>query len=272
MILSDYFVQNNTMELSTMILTLLISIVNGGAIYLTYGRTYDGVFHSSGLRISLFLLPLLVAMLIMVVMTNLALSLGMLGALSIVRYRTPIKEPLDLFYVFWAISTGIGVGSGFFAITSISTVFIFTLLLVVHRYESTSPRAYGGGALNSGMRLLIVSFGTPESEKKNLKVDIKDDGDVVEVIRNGEGLEVKKNGAGLANEKNDNDEIDFGSIRGRIDEELASVVNEHVIKSSFFETGFCEFVCEVDVPPENQGAMLKKLKDLGGNPKLVGQN
>lgn len=245
MILSDLFIEKNAMELTTIILTLVISSLNGGVIYLAYGRTYDGVFHSSGLRISLFLLPLIVGMLIMVVMTNLALSLGMLGALSIVRYRTPIKEPLDLFYVFWAISTGIGVGSGFFLLTSTSTLFIVSLLLLVHKHENISERVYGGGALNSGKRLLIVSFGTAENE------------------RNGDEAEDEKSGAG---------EINFGSIMEKVNNELASVVNDHVIKSSFFETGFCEFVCEVDVALENQDAMLKKLKELGGKPKLVGQN
>ncbi len=236
MILSDLFVEKNAMDFSVMLLSLVVAALNGGVIYLTYGRTYDGVFHSSGLRISLFLLPPIVGMLILVVMTNLALSLGMLGALSIVRYRTPVKEPLDLLYVFWAISAGIGAGSGFFLFTTVTTLFVVALLLLVTRHGMASARTYGVGAGDSGQHLLILSFDSEEN---------------------------RKNGGKL---------INFGSIVADVDNILAGLARKHVVKSRFFESDFCELVCEADIVPENKSTLLRQIEELGGKAKLIGQN
>ena len=94
----------------TLGVTFLISLL----VFFIYRKTYDGVVYNRNYNISLIVVALVTSLIIMSVMTNLALSLGMVGALTIVRFRTAIKEPLDIAFMFWSIGIGVATGAGFF--------------------------------------------------------------------------------------------------------------------------------------------------------------
>src|SRR5699024_11191420 len=103
-ILSNF---NNDISLLEIGVTLLISFLLGLFIYTLYRRIFSGVLYSKSFNISLVGLAMITSLIIMAISSNLVLSLGMVGALSIVRFRTPIKDPTDLIFLFWALATGI---------------------------------------------------------------------------------------------------------------------------------------------------------------------
>lgn len=155
--LNDLF-QPHTVETSRILLSFLFAFFNGCIIYFIYKKTYGGVFKSSGFRISLLLLPLLVTLIILTVVNNLAMSLGMIGALSIARYRTPIKEPLDIFYVLWSISMGVAAGAGFYFTSLLLTSVISLILIIKKQYIDGGLEAENLESNMSQLYLLIVSF------------------------------------------------------------------------------------------------------------------
>src|SRR5512133_1939353 len=95
-----------------MILALVLSFALGLFIFFVYKKTYRGVMYSASFGISLMALTMITSLVILAVTSNVILSLGMVGALSIVRFRTAIKEPLDIAFLFWSIAVGIVLGAG----------------------------------------------------------------------------------------------------------------------------------------------------------------
>lgn len=114
------------------VLVLLASLANGLFIYWVYRATFDGVVYSRRYNLSLIVLNLVTSFVIMVITSSLILSLGLVGALSIVRFRTAVKEPMDIVFMFWAISAGIAIGAGFYIICVVSSVFIGIVVLALH--------------------------------------------------------------------------------------------------------------------------------------------
>ncbi len=102
----------------------------GMFIYLIYKKTFAGVMYSRQFNISLVVLTLLTTFIILAISSNLILSLGMVGALSIVRFRTPVKDPMDLVYLFWSIGAGIVVGAGLIPLAVSGSVIIGIILIV----------------------------------------------------------------------------------------------------------------------------------------------
>ncbi|NLC83809.1 MAG: DUF4956 domain-containing protein, partial [Ruminococcaceae bacterium] len=97
------FLENvQSLSLPTAMLTMLFATVFGLVIFLTYRRCFSGVIYSKNFNISLVVVTVLTAVIVITLATNVVLSLGMVGALSIVRYRTAIKEPIDIAYIFWS--------------------------------------------------------------------------------------------------------------------------------------------------------------------------
>ncbi|HIW31432.1 MAG TPA: DUF4956 domain-containing protein [Candidatus Paenibacillus intestinavium] len=94
-----------------MVLGLLLSFLLGMFIYSIYRKSFRGVVYSYNYNVSFVLMTMITALIIMTISTNIVLSLGMVGALSIVRFRTAVKDPLDIVYMFWSISVGIAVGA-----------------------------------------------------------------------------------------------------------------------------------------------------------------
>ena len=122
------------------LVALLISFAIGLFIFFVYTKTFKGVMHSSSFGVSLIAMNMITALVILTVSTNLIVSLGMVGALSIVRFRTVVKEPLDLVYLFWSITVGIIVGAGLIPMAIIGTVVIGLILFVfVNRKPSDTP-------------------------------------------------------------------------------------------------------------------------------------
>ena len=95
-----------------MALALLVALLVGIVIYCVYRRFYTGVVYSRSFAVTLVGMCVLTCMVTLAISTNIVISLGMVGALSIVRYRTAVKDPMDLLYLFWAITSGIAAGAG----------------------------------------------------------------------------------------------------------------------------------------------------------------
>lgn len=110
-------------------LALLISLF----IYMIYKRTFSGVMYSRNFNISLVAMCVITTFIIMGVTSNVVLSLGMVGALSIVRFRTAIKDPIDLIYLFWAVAAGIVTGAGLYLLSIVGNLIIGIILVVFSR-------------------------------------------------------------------------------------------------------------------------------------------
>ncbi len=122
------------------LVALGISFTLGLFIFMVYKKTYTGVMYSSSFGISLIAMDLITTLVILAVSSNLITSLGMVGALSIVRFRTVVKEPLDLVYLFWSITAGIIVGVGLIPLAVIGSLVIGVILFVfVNRKSTDTP-------------------------------------------------------------------------------------------------------------------------------------
>ena len=113
-----------------MILALALAFGLGMFIFLVYKKTYQGVMYSSSFGVTLLALTMITTLVILAVTSNVVLSLGMVGALSIVRFRTAIKEPLDIAFLFWAIAAGIVLAAGMIPLAVVGSVFVGVVLLV----------------------------------------------------------------------------------------------------------------------------------------------
>jgi uncharacterized membrane protein YhiD involved in acid resistance len=121
-------------------LAMLLSFAIGLFIFYVYKKTFAGVMYSASFGVSIMAMTLITTLIILAVTSNVILSLGMVGALSIVRFRTAVKEPLDIAFMFWAISAGIVVGAGLIPLAVIGSVFIGIILLVfVNKKSNDTP-------------------------------------------------------------------------------------------------------------------------------------
>lgn len=121
-------------------LALAIALALGLFISVIYQKTFRGVLYSLGFAVSLVGMCMITTLVILAVTSNVVLSLGMVGALSIVRFRAAIKEPLDIVYLFWAMAAGIVTGAGLFPMAVIGSVIIGVVLMVfANRKQSYDP-------------------------------------------------------------------------------------------------------------------------------------
>lgn len=119
-----------TISVGQIMLALVVSFLISLFIVYVYRKTYVGVVYSKSFSLCLILLSMITSIIICTINSNLALSLGMVGALSIVRFRTAIKEPKDLLFLFWAISNGIIIGAGLYSIAFILAIVLSISLLL----------------------------------------------------------------------------------------------------------------------------------------------
>ena len=127
---SNFLEKTTTFSLVDSLIGLVAAFLIGLFIYAVYKKTFNGVIYSHSFNISLLIMTMATSLVIMGISSNVLLSLGMVGALSIVRFRTPIKDPMDLVYIFWAIVSGILCGAGFIPLVIIGSVLIGLVLLV----------------------------------------------------------------------------------------------------------------------------------------------
>lgn len=123
-----------------MLLTIILAFGIGLFIFFVYKKTYRGVMYSSSFGVTLIALTMITSQVILAVTSNVVLSLGMVGALSIVRFRTAIKEPLDIAFLFWSIAAGIILAAGMIPLAVIGSVIIgIILLLFVNKKPHKNP-------------------------------------------------------------------------------------------------------------------------------------
>ena len=140
-IFKSSFLDNvNSVSLLDMALSLVLAFGIGLFIFLVYKKTFSGVMYSSSFGVTLVAITMITAMVILAVTSNVVLSLGMVGALSIVRFRTAIKEPLDIAFLFWSIAVGIVLAAGMIPLAVFGSVFIGAVLLVfVNKKSHADP-------------------------------------------------------------------------------------------------------------------------------------
>ena len=119
-----------TISVDKVLLSLAIAFIIGIFIIYVYKKTYSGVIYSKSFSLCIILLTMVTSMIIRTISSNLALSLGMVGALSIVRFRTAIKEPTDTAFMFWGITAGIMSGAGLYLVAIIASVGIGVIYMV----------------------------------------------------------------------------------------------------------------------------------------------
>ncbi|WP_206110264.1 DUF4956 domain-containing protein [Paenibacillus aquistagni] len=155
-ILKNSFINNfvSDISLSKILITMGMAFIIGFFIYLLYKRVFSGVLYSKSFNVSLIGMSMITAMIILAVNSNLVLSLGMVGALSIVRFRTPIKDPTDLIFLFWSAAAGIVVGAGFYTLAILGSVIVgLILFFLIKRSSFETPY------------LLVVNCEDNESER-----------------------------------------------------------------------------------------------------------
>ena len=123
-------------SLLTVVVTMALALVLGCAIAWVYRRNYRGVMFSGNFALTLIMMTLITAPVVLCIRNSIALSMGMVGALSIVRFRTAVKDPLDTAYMFWALTTGILLGAGQFLLTVVAMVLIAIMMTVLVNIQS----------------------------------------------------------------------------------------------------------------------------------------
>lgn len=140
-IFKSSFLENiGSVNILDMVLALALAFGLGMFIFFVYKKTFSGVMYSSTFGVTLVALTMITTVVILAVTSNVVLSLGMVGALSIVRFRTAIKEPLDIAFLFWSIAVGIVLAAGMIPLAVFGSVFIgIMLLLMVNRKTYRNP-------------------------------------------------------------------------------------------------------------------------------------
>ena len=140
-IFKSSFLENVTsVSILDMIIAMILAFAIGMFIFLVYKKTYQGVMYSSSFGVTLVALTMITTLVILAVTSNVVLSLGMVGALSIVRFRTAIKEPLDIAFLFWSIAVGIVLAAGIIPLAVFGSIIIGVILIVfVNKKTSLMP-------------------------------------------------------------------------------------------------------------------------------------
>ena len=137
---SSFLETMTSVSILDMAIALVLAFGLGLFIFLVYKKTFNGVMYSSSFGVTLIALTMITTVVILAVTSNVVLSLGMVGALSIVRFRTAIKEPLDIAFLFWSIGVGIVLAAGMIPLAVVGSVIIGVILLVfVNKKTHTHP-------------------------------------------------------------------------------------------------------------------------------------
>lgn len=156
---SSFVEKMTSVSVLDVFIALALAFVIGLFIMQVYKKTFKGVMYSESFGVSLIALCLITTLIILAVTSNIVLSLGMVGALSIVRFRSAIKEPIDIAYLFWAISAGIVIGAGLIPLAIMGSIFIgIVMVLFVNRKTTNNPY------------ILVINCENDNSENDALKL------------------------------------------------------------------------------------------------------
>ena len=175
MTFSDIFKSNflsnvTAVSMFDMVVALVLAFGMGVFIYLIYKKTYAGVMYSSSFGVTLVALTMITTLVILAVTSNVVLSLGMVGALSIVRFRTAIKEPLDIAFLFWAIAAGIVLAAGMIPLAVFGSVLIgLIILFFANRKENTNPYIVVLDCINHESEQRAMTFLKEKTDKCSVK-------------------------------------------------------------------------------------------------------
>jgi uncharacterized membrane protein YhiD involved in acid resistance len=137
---SDYLNNVTAVSLVDTVIAMFLAFALGILIFLVYKKTFRGVMYSAGFGVTLIALTMISTFVILAVTSNVVLSLGMVGALSIVRFRTAIKEPLDIAFLFWSIASGIVLAAGMIPLAVFGSILIAMVLVIfVNRKSTDTP-------------------------------------------------------------------------------------------------------------------------------------
>lgn len=167
-----YLLENNTnISIAEIAIGLILSVLLAFFIYFVYKKTYSGVMYSKNFNVTLILIAVITTMVMMIIGSNLALSLGMVGALSIIRFRTAVKDTKDSAFIFWAIAVGISCGSGIYAIAILGSIVIALILFFINRgvLDETTYLVIVHGSDNLNVDAVTESI-EKNCQKTNLKM------------------------------------------------------------------------------------------------------
>ena len=184
-------------DIPGILIALVAAFIMGVLIFAVYKKFYAGVIYSRTFAVTLVGMTVLTCMVTLAISTNIVISLGMVGALSIVRFRTAVKDPMDLLYLFWAITTGITVGAGMYMLAVLAAlIMILMILLFYHKQQNgkiyiavihyTGDEAGDEVIRAFGKRKYFVKSKTMRKEKTEMAVEIfcrQNDMDFMEKIR-----------------------------------------------------------------------------------------
>lgn len=190
-------------SITNIALGLAVALALGAVIYVVYTKFYVGVIFSRSFAVTLVGMTLLTAMVTLAISTNIVISLGMVGALSIVRFRTAIKDPMDLLYLFWAITSGITSGAGMYLLALVAALVMIIMIVLFYRKQQRG-RIYiavihyltedaGDNVIRAfGKMKYFIKSKTVRKGKTELAVEVyckKNDMHFLDVIRDVEGVE-----------------------------------------------------------------------------------
>ena len=167
---SSYLENVTAIDIPDMIIALVLAFLVGLFIYFIYQKTYRGVMYSASFGVTLVALTMITTLVILAVTSNAVLSLGMVGALSIVRFRTAIKEPLDIAFLFWSIAAGIVLAAGMIPLAVIGSAVIGgVLILFVNRKTYTRPYIVVLRCENEVVETAVTDYLKDNVEKYSVK-------------------------------------------------------------------------------------------------------
>jgi len=146
---ANFIEEVTAISVGDLVTTLLLSFVLGVFVVVVYRLTYGGVSFSRSFSLSLVMLSMVTSLAILTVRANLMLSLGMVGALSIVRFRTAIKDPVDTMFMFWSIVIGIITGAGYVVVAVLAALLLGVLYLIINLLT---------GKLNGSAYLVVIRY------------------------------------------------------------------------------------------------------------------
>lgn len=195
---SDMLSRVTAVSVTDMVVTVVLSFLLGSFIFYLYKKTFNGVLYSANFGMTLIALCMVSSVLILAVSSNIVLSLGMVGALSIVRFRTAIKEPLDIAFLFWAIAAGIILATGMIPLAVFGSVVIGIIMLrfanhsgqenpyilVVHLENSEAEEAVITAINNGTERHVLKGKTFSKDGREELTMEV--------LLKNGESTFVKE--------------------------------------------------------------------------------